>query len=578
VSDEPLTNGQIAQVFDLLGDLLELDGAVRHRVLAYRRGASRVRGTSESVAQMALAGRATDLPDIGATLQAKIVELATTGGLEALEKARSKVPEGLVAVAGLTGIGPKRAVAIWAALDVTSLDGLEAAAGDGRLATVPGIGATTVEAVVTQIAEQRERGDSGRRVSLGIALPQAEQLAAELAEVPGVERVEVAGSLRRGRELVHDVDLVAATSDTPALFAALAASTRVERVLSSGEARMAVMTHTGIRIELAAAPPERFGNLLQHATGSARHNVRLREIAVRMGFSVSEHGITDAEGAVALHADEVGVYALLGKQMPPPELREDRDELDAGFAPPTLVSLDDLRGDLHTHSDWSDGRLTIAEMAAAARARSYAYLGVSDHSQSLAMTNGLTPDRVRRQWEEIAELNATFDDFQVLRCTEVDILSEGRLDFDDELLAGFDFVVASLHSGLTRPGSEVTARLLAAIDHPGVDAIGHPTARMLGRRESAAIDLERVVERAAATGTLLEINSQPQRLDLDSDMARVALGAGVRLLISSDAHHSDGLGLLRFGVMLARRAGAAPEQVANTRDWDGLQALLASGT
>lgn len=562
------TNGEIADAFTLLGDLLELEGAVRHRVLAYRRGAARVRSAPASVAEMALRGRATDLPDIGATLQAKIVELAETGVISALETARERTPEGLVRIARLEGIGPKRAVALWRELGVTDIDGLRAAAAAaGRLRAVAGMGPATEAQIVAQLASPDAGSGGAERMSMGLALPQAEALAAELRTVPGVTRVEVAGSLRRGRETVHDADVVVAATDPAAVAAALEASPLTAMSAGGGDLRRAVMTHPGLRIEVSIAPPERFGNLLQHATGSARHNVRLRELALRRGVSMSEHGFTGPDGTVTVHATEEEVYAALGLAWIPPELREDRDELEvaARGEVPRLVERGDILGEIHMHTDWSDGRADMATMVLAARDRGYRYIGVADHSQSLAMTRGLTPDRVRRQWEAVDELNARVDGITVLKCTEVDILADGRLDFDDDLLEGFDLVVASLHSGLRASGDEGTARVLAAIEHPHVDAIGHPRGRMMGRRDGLALDIAAIAERAAATGTWLEINGQPRRLDLDSDLARVALAAGARLLLSSDAHGPDELEYLDLALRVARRAGARPEDVANTR-------------
>lgn len=568
------TNGEIADAFTLLGDLLELEGAVRHRVLAYRRGAARVRSAPASVAEMALRGRATDLPDIGATLQAKIVELAQTGVIAALETARERTPEGLVRIARLEGIGPKRAVALWRELGVSDIEGLRAAVAAGRLRSVAGMGPATEAQIAAQL-EAPGAGETGaERISMGVALPQAEALADELRGVAGVERVVVAGSLRRGRETVHDADIVVAATDPAAVAAALEESPLVAMSAGGGELRRAVMTHPGLRIEVSIAPPERFGNLLQHATGSARHNVRLRERALKQGFSMSEHGLAAADGTVTVHGAEEDVYAALGLAWIPPELREDRDELAvaARGEVPRLIERADVLGEIHMHSDWSDGRADMATMVLAARDRGYRYIGVADHSQSLAMTRGLTPDRVRRQWEAIDELNARVDGITVLKCTEVDILADGRLDFDDDLLEGFDLVVASLHSGLRAPGPEGTARVLAAIENPHVDAIGHPRGRMMGRREGLSLDIAAIAERAAATGTYLEINGQPRRLDLDSDLARTALAAGARLLLSSDAHSPDELGYLDLALRVARRAGARPQDVANTRMPDGWRA------
>lgn len=571
------TNAEIADRFHLLGDLLEIEGAVRHRVLAYRRAAVRIRSTPASVAAMALAGRAIDLPDIGATLQAKIVELSETGRIAALEAIRERVPEGLAAIAGLEGIGPKRAVALWKDLGVADLDELAAAVADGRLGDVAGFGPATRSRLAEQLAERRERGtDEVERVPLGRALPLAEEVAADLrAAVPGA-RVEVAGSLRRGRESAHDIDIVAAFDRPDDLLDALAAHPAVERVLSRGDAGVRVATHVGVRVELAVGPPASFGNLLQHATGSAAHNVRLRELAVRRGLSVSQNGIAGPGGTLA-HADEDAVYAALGLAPIPPELREDAGEIEAAQRGPLepLVALSDIRGELHCHTTWSDGTLSVAGMVEAARARGYAYLAISDHSRSLAMAGGLDVDRVHRQWEEIDGENARRGDITVLRATEVDILADGRIDFDDELLAGFDWVTASMHSALTQDAERITARVLAAVENPFVDTIGHPTGRMLGRRPPAPIDIDKLVAAAAHTGTFLEINGQPRRLDLDSAMARRALAGGARIVVGSDAHSVDAFGYVRFGVLLARRAGARREQVGNAWEWPDLAATRA---
>jgi DNA polymerase (family 10) len=570
------TNREVAERLAQIGDLLELEGAVRHRVLAYRRAAARIATVPDSVARMALDGRATDLPDIGATLQSKIAELATTGDIAALAKLRERIPPSLAEVARLDGIGPKRASALWAALGVNDVEGLAAALEDGRVAAVPGFGPGTVARLRDALARREETGgEEDPRVPLGRALPLAEEIAADLrAAVPG-SRVEVAGSLRRGREDCHDIDLVGATDPPSALRDALVVHRSVERVLAQGEAGASVMTHAGVRVELTAGPPASFGNLIQHATGSAAHNVRLRELAVRKGMSVSQHGIVQPGGEIAVHADEDGVYAALGLATIPPELREDRGEIEAAAAGtlPRLVTREDLRGDLHAHTRWSDGTESVAQMVEAARDRGYAYLAISDHSQSLAMAGGLTPDRLRRQWEEIREADARHDDITVLRATEVDILADGRLDFDDELLAELDWVTASMHSGLSGgDAGKLTARALAAAESPFVDVIGHPTGRMLGRRAQAPVDIGRLVEAAARTGTLLEINAQPRRLDLDSAMAHRALAAGARLTIGSDAHSGASLDFVRFGVLVARRAGARPEDVATTRPWEELAA------
>ncbi len=568
------TNAEIARRFALLADLLEIDGErSRHRLLAYRRGAARVAQSDESVAQLALGGRATDLPDIGSTLQDKIVELATTGEIGALTRISERVPPGLAEIAGLPGIGPKRARAVWEAIGVTDLDGLRAAIADGALGTVEGIGPKTVRQLADELAA-RERGEgAGEEFPLGRAAPVAERYAVDLAGLDVVGRAVVAGGVRRGKETVHDVDIVVETDDPAAVTEALRSHPLTTELLRSGDGGAAVMTQAGVRVETRFTPTESFGNLLQHLTGSRAHNVRLREMAVRSGRSVSEHGITRPDGTVLRCADEVDVYDELGLAWIPPELREDTGEFAVAEtgAFPALVEEGDLRGELHCHTDWSDGRNTLREMVLAARALGLEYIGISDHSVSLAMAGGLDADRVRRQWDEIDALNEEFGDIDILKACEVDVLADGRIDHPDDLLAGFDWVTASLHSGFRQTRDRLTKRVLAAVDHPLVDVIGHPTGRMFGRREGYDLDLDRVIARAAETGTALEINAQPKRLDLNAVNARRALAGGVALTIGTDAHSVDELAVRRYGVQTARRAGATPDRIVNAQSREDLR-------
>jgi len=563
------SNPRIAAAFALLGDLLEIDGASRHRVLAYRRAAERVADLDRSFAELAQGGRATEVPDIGDTLQAKAVELIETGDIAALAKLREKVPEGLAGIAKLRGLGPKRALLLYEHRGIAGIDDLrEALAADG-LSGVPGLGPKTVSQIASQLAESERLGET-ERVTIGRALPLAERLVADLAQVPGVERIQTAGGLRRGAEMVHDIDLAAATTDPGGLSDALAAHEAVARVVSAGKHRVTAEAQSGVLIELRTGPPESFGNLLQHLTGSAAHNTRLRERAVRLGLSVSEHGITDSDGATAVHRTEAEVYEALGLADIPPELREDNDELDLAEAGrlPELIMAEDLRGELHAHTDWSDGRVSLKGMAAAARLRGYEYLVVTDHSPSQTQANGLDPTRLARQDEAIRKLDETLDGIRLLRGIEVDILRDGNLDCPDRILAGLDFVVASFHSGFTRPRNELTARLIAAADNPFVDVIGHPTGRMLGSRPHSDVDLDALVEAAARTDTALELNSQPRRLDLDARMARVARDGGAMLSIGADAHSVAAFDFRRFGLLTARRAGVEAHQVLNSRPWD----------
>lgn len=575
------SNAQIADAFDLIADLLDIEGGQsRHRILAYRRGATRIRGERQSVATLALAQRATELPDIGSTLQDKIVELCDTGQMAALVRLCERIPAGLASIARLQEIGPKRARAVWSTLGVVDLDGLGAALADGRLATVDGIGPKTITAVTEQLAALARGANLNERIPAGRAYPLAAELVEVVRQVAGVTRAEIAGGLRRGSETVHDIDIAVATTDVAAVQRAIATSRLVAEVLSSGERGCAVATHAGIRAEFRFTPPESFGNLLQHLTGSKAHNVRLRERAVRAGRSLSEHGVSDSDGQVTRCADERAVYALLGLPEIDPELREDTGEIAAAEAGllPTLVTVEDLRGDLHVHTTWSDGHDSLVDMVGAARDLGLEYIGISDHSKALAMARGLDADRVRRQWDDIDAINAANPGITVLKACEVDVLADGALDHDDDLLAGFDWVTASLHSGFRQAQRQLTDRILAAIDNPFVNAIGHPTGRMFGKREGYPIDLEAIVERAAATGTALEINAQPKRMDLNADMARRALAGGVRLIIGTDAHSTTELAVRRYGIAMARRAGAAPGRIVNCLPLEQVQAIRQEST
>ena len=563
------SNPEIAAAFALLGDLLEIDGASRHRVLAYRRAAERIADLDRSFAQLAVDGRATELPDIGDTLQAKTVELVETGDIAALAKLQAKVPAGLAEIARIRGLGPKRAKLLFTHRGIESVHQLREALATGGLDDIPGLGTKTIASIAAQLA-QMERFDGTERVTIGRALPLAEQLARDLSGVAGVERVEIAGGLRRGSETVHDIDLVVATTDAAALAAALGAHEAVMDVVSHGEHRVIAKAHSGLLIEIRSGPPESFGNLLQHLTGSAAHNTRLRERAVRMGVSVSEHGITSADGEVAVHATEAEVYAALGLAEIPPELREDNDELQLAEndALPDLITAADLRGELHAHTDWSDGRATVEEMVDAAIARGYEYLVITDHSPAQAQANGLSSERRARQRELIRQLDDSRDEVRVVQGIEVDILRDGDLDCPEAELAELDFVVASFHSGFTQSQEKLTERLLAAIENPYVDVIGHPTGRKLGSREHSEVDLDAVIAAAVRTGTALEINAQPRRLDLDGRMARRAREGGAMLSIGADAHTQAALDYRRFGVLIARRAGIEAHQLLNTLRWD----------
>lgn len=574
-----LANGAIADALEELGDLYELDGAIVHRVLAYRTAAKSVRESSVSVATLARQGRASELPGIGATLQEKIQALLEDGDIPAAQKLRAKFPAGLVAVTRLPGLGAKRARLLHSELGVDSLAKLREVALAQRIRTVRGLGPKLEERVL----EALEQG-AGERVEPRLLLPKAielgEALAAGLSELGGEgTHVQIAGSARRWADSVKDVDLIAVTNRPTTLAKSLGKLELIASVGSAGKAGARGRTHSGFSVDLRIAKPAQLGNLLQHFTGSGRHNAALREAAVRRGLHVSEYGLLDdAIGRTRTCATEQEVYELLGLAYIEPELREDRGELDAarldgGAGLPALIELGDIRGDLHSHTVASDGHNTIEEMALAARELGYEYLAITDHSATHGFGNDVSPEQLRRQIELVHEANERVQGIELLAGSEVNILPDGSLDYEDELLGRLDWIIASAHTSFGMDERAMTERIVAAIEHPLVDAIGHPTGRKIDQREPYALDLEAVFAAAARTGTFLEINANPDRRDLSDVNARAAVRAGVTLLIDSDAHRTRTLQNMRWGVATARRAWLSAADIANTRSWAEFQRL-----
>ncbi|HEX5622566.1 MAG TPA: DNA polymerase/3'-5' exonuclease PolX [Solirubrobacteraceae bacterium] len=568
-----LTNAQIAAAFEELADLYELDGAVQYRVIAYRNAARTVRDSSVSVLQLARDGKVTQLPNIGKTLEEKLLALDETGDIPSAVKLRAKVPVGLISVMRLPGFGPKRARRLYDEIGVDSLDALRAAVEDGRLRELKGFGAKAEENLRNVLADYDEDGGGeSSRVVLSKALAVAEEIVAALRAHPGADRVEVAGSLRRMADSVKDLDIIATASDPAALAAALRELPVVESVATTGDAGARVTTHSGMKVDLRVVEPDQFGNVLQHFTGSKAHNVSLREAAVRRGLHVSEYGILDdATGDTTRCATEEEVYATLGLDWIPPELREGRGELEAatpgGGGLPDLIEAGDLRGELHSHTTTSDGTETAEVMAAAAIERGIEYLAITDHSATHGFGDHVTPDALKARIEEIRALNERLDGIELLIGTETNILPDGSPDYEDDLLAELDWVIASVHTSFQMDAKAMTDRVVAAVEHPLVDALGHPTGRKIEKRAPYAIDMERVIEAAVRTGTMIEINSSPDRRDLNEIHARAAAEAGVRILINTDAHAISDLDFRRYGVATARRAWLTKDQVANTLPW-----------
>ncbi|MCJ7513246.1 MAG: DNA polymerase/3'-5' exonuclease PolX [Anaerolineales bacterium] len=569
-----MDNREVGAVFDRIADLLEIQGEAVYRVNSYRRAAESVRTTSEEVSALAEQGRLREIPGVGEAFAAKIEELLQTGRLAFYDKLAGEVPEGLVAVLEIQDVGPKKAARFWKELGVTSVDELEAAARAGRLRAMSGMGEKSEARILASIEAYHRR--SGR-TSIGVALPMAGRLLAKLRATEGVESAELGGSLRRWRETIGDIDLVVASADPGVVLAAFAAFPEVRRVRSQGDTKISVELDGGLQAQLWVHPGPRFGTAWQYATGSQAHNVRLRERAQALGLSLSEHGFRQQDGTEILAGEEGHVYNRLGLPWIPPELREDRGEVQAASAGqlPVLVAEADLRGELHAHSTWSDGMATIAEMAVAAREAGLEYLVISDHSQSLGVARGLTVDRLRAQRQEIEQAQRLVGrQPRLLQGTEVEILADGRLDFPDSVLAELDLVTASLHTSLRQPRQQATARLLAAIGNPHVDLIGHPTGRMVEGREGADLDLDEVLLAAQRTRTILEINAHPDRLDLNDVHARRAGELGCMLAINTDAHRPSDFQLRRYGVGIARRAWLEAAQIANAWPLDELQAWL----
>jgi DNA polymerase (family X) len=579
VARSELSNAAIADALDELGDLYELDGAIVHRVLAYRAAAKTVREASVSVSALARAGQATELPAIGKTLEEKVLALLDTGTIPAADRLREKFPPGLIAVTRLPGLGPKRARLLHSELGIDSLAKLREAALHERLRTVRGLG-PKLEASVLAALEDGAGERAPSRVLLPKAIQAAEALAADLTArgSPGT-RVLLAGSARRQADSVKDLDLIAVTTRPTTLAKSLAKLDQIESVSSAGRAGARGRTHAGVGVDLRIAKPNQLGNLLQHFTGSGGHNAALREAAVRRGLHVSEYGLLDdAIGRTRTCAEEAELYQLLGLAYIEPELRENRGELEAarrdgGAGLPSLITLPDIRGDLHSHTVASDGHATIAEMAAAARERGYEYLAITDHSATHGFGNDVSPEQLRRQIELVRDLDERMEGIQLLAGSEVNILPDGSLDYEDELLAELDWVIASVHTAFGTSEQAMTERVIAAIEHPHVDAIGHPTGRLIERRAPYAINLEAVFAAAARTGTMLEINANPNRRDLSDIHARAAMRAGVRIVINSDAHRTETLANMRWGVATARRGWLRSEDVLNTRSWPALKEL-----
>jgi DNA polymerase (family 10) len=559
-----MTNQQLANIFRTIADLMEIKGENIYKILAYRKAADSLSNLGQDVNEIWKQGKLTEVDGVGKAIAEKIDELLTTGNLGFLEKLETEVPPSLAELLKVPDLGPKKVALFWKQLGITNLSELESAARSGKIRTLPGMGDKSEAKIIAGIESLGRRSN---RIPLGRAWPFAQELMAYLSKASGVVAVELGGSLRRMRATVGDIDILAAAKDSRAVMDAFVSRKDVARVLGKGETKASVEFTHGLQAQLWVHPPEHWGTALVYATGSKDHNVRLREYALKKGFSLSEHSLQRKDGSEVTCEREEDVYKTLGLPWIPPELREDRGEVQAAIKGelPKLIELKDIKSELHSHSTWSDGKLSIREMAEAAKRHGYRLLAITDHTNGLGITQGMSPEDVRKQRQEIDKATKDLgDSIHVIQGAEVEIKSDGSLDYSDEVLAELDIVIASIHSSLRQTRDKITERLIKAMHNPHVDIIGHPVGRLMPDREGADLDMDAVLAAAQETGLALEINAHPARLDLDDVHARRAIGMGIKLSINTDAHSDTDMDLMHFGVSTARRGWVEAGEVINT--------------
>ena len=562
-----MNNKEIAKVFQDIADLLELKGENPFKIRAYQRVVRSIEYLPVEVEQLVAEDRLKEIPGVGEAITKKITELANTGKLDYYEELKAEFPEGISALLDIPHIGPKTAMLLSDELDIKSVDELEEAITSGRVATLPRLGEKTAENILRQIkAVRRKKGE--QRIPIGEALSVVDDILGQLREVSGLRNVVPAGSLRRFRETIGDIDLMGTADNAEEVIQHFVRLPQVKEVLVSGTTKASVVVAGGLQVDLRIVEHDSFGSLLQYFTGSKQHNINLRERAHRQGLKLSEYGITDLNtGELEKFATEQAFYQRLGLQYIPPEIREGQQEIERAQQGtiPRLVELFDVKGDLHVHTSWSDGAESIEVMALAAKARGYEYLGITDHTGGLGVAHGLDTTRLKQQLLEIKQINQKIDGIHIISGAEVDIRADGSLDIPDELLAELDIVIAAVHSGLNQPREKMTKRIIKAMENPNVDVLAHPTCRLLPDREPIAADMEAVFQAAVRNNTMLEINSMPSRLDLKDTHVYRARELGIMLVINTDTHTSDRLEFMRFGVGVARRGWCQAEDILNTR-------------
>ncbi|ACZ41991.1 PHP domain protein [Thermobaculum terrenum ATCC BAA-798] len=573
VRDQIISNHDIAEKFRLLADLLEIKGEASYKIAAYRKAADSIDHTPEPLSTLRQQGKLETIPGVGKAIAQKIEDLLDTGTFELLEEVTSEYPPTLRELLQVPDLGPKRVKLLWGELKVGSLDALELAIEDGRIYKVKGLGPKAIERIIEGLKSLKGRDI---RIPIGKARELGKRIVQQLLEkTDKVEKIELAGSIRRFRETAGDIDIVAASEHPEDIIDTFCSLPMVQDVNMKGENRCRVMIEGGIQVDLICLPAQHWGTLLLHFTGSRDHNLHLRDLALERGAHMSEYGFKKNEQLITFSTEEE-VYKFLGIQYVPPEMREDRGEIELSLIHqlPKVIRQKDIRGDLHMHSTWSDGKCSIRDMALAARSLGYEYICITDHSQSLGIARGLTPERIVEQRKEIESLNKELAPFKILQGIEMEVLSDGSMDLPEEVLRDLDLVIASVHSGLRQGREKVTSRALAAIRHPLVDILAHPTGRIIGSREGGDFDLETIFREAARTGTILEVDGDPNRLDLRDVNAQEAVDSGCLISISSDAHSIEGLYNMEYGVGTAARGWIRPQDVINTRPLDEMLKLL----
>ncbi len=558
-----MKNREVASILYEMAELLELHAENRFKIIAYGKAARAIESLKEDIEQVCREGRLDSIPGVGTAIAQKVEEYLKTGKIEAHQKLLKSTPAGLAELLQISGLGPKTIFLLHDKLNITNLDELEKAAREHRIRRLPRMGPTSEKNILKAIERYRKRSN---RILLSAAEPIVEDILSYLKGMNGLENITPAGSYRRGKETVGDIDILATASKPEEIIAAFVRMPMVEEVLGKGPTKASVIVDETVQVDLRIVEHRSYGTVLQYFTGSKEHNVHLRQVALERGSSLSEYSLKrQSDGTDLFFDSEEGVYAAMGMKYIPPELREDSGEIEAALQDrlPELVSLGDIRGDLHVHSEWSDGRASIEDMAKAAKALGYEYIAVSDHSPSVGIAGGLAPEQLDQKIDAIAAINETLEGFTILVGTEVDIRADGRLDYPNELLAKCDIVVASVHMAQQQKERAITGRLIMAIENENVDIIGHPTGRIIGRRDPYEVDMQSVLEAAARTGTAMEINAYPNRLDLNDIWSRTAKEMDVRMSIDSDAHDPEHLRVMRYGVKVARRGWLEKKNVLN---------------